>query len=96
MQAREPDGKDASPTTGVVDSYSMKTAESGGPRGYDAGKKINGRKCHFVTDTVDLPLDLVVHAANIQDRDGLALACYCEQRSRRRASARDCQTTAAS
>ena len=54
MQAREQAGKEASPTAGVVDSQSVKTTESGGLRGYDAGKKINGRKRHLVTDTLGL------------------------------------------
>ena len=53
----------------------FRTTEAGGLCRYDAGKKINGRKRHLVTNTVGLPLGLVVHAANIQDRDGLALAC---------------------
>ena len=75
MQAREQAGKDASPTAGVVDSQSVKTTEAGGWRGYDAGKKINGRKRHLVTDTLGLPLNLAIHPANIQDRDGLTLAC---------------------
>lgn len=48
----------------------MKTTESGGPRGYDAGKKINGRKRHIVTDTQGNLVGLVVHPADIQDRDG--------------------------
>ena len=41
---------------------------SGGPRGYDAGKKINGRKRHIITDTDGLLLALMVHEAGIQDR----------------------------
>ena len=75
MQAREQTGKEASPTAAVVDSQSVKTTAFGGLRGYDAGKKINGRKRHLVTDTIGLPLNLALHAANLQDRDGLAQAC---------------------
>ena len=48
----------------------MKTTESGGVAGYDAGKRIKGRKRHIVTDTPGLPVGLVVHSAGIQDRDG--------------------------
>ena len=44
-----------------------------GPRGYDAGKKIKGRKRHIVVDTLGLILAVVVHAANVQDRDGAKL-----------------------
>jgi len=76
MQAREQSGKEASPTAAVVDSQSVKTMEAVGLRSFDAGKKINGRKRHLVTDTLGMPLKLVVHAANIQDLDGLTLACH--------------------
>ena len=48
----------------------MKTTESGGPRSYDAGKKIKGRKRHILPDTSGLLVAAVVHTADIQDRDG--------------------------
>ena len=73
MRVREASGREASPSAGVIDSQSVKTTEAGGPRGYDAGKKIKGRKRHLLTDTLGLPVAAVVHPADIQDRDGAPL-----------------------
>ena len=72
-RSREQDGRDATPPVGIIDSQSVKTAENGGPRGYDAGQKIRGRKRHITTNTPGHVVAAVVHPANIQDRDGAPL-----------------------
>jgi len=65
--------REPTPSAAIIDSQSVKTTQKCGPRGYDAGKKVNGRKRHVVVDTMGLLLTRVVHIASIQDRDGTKL-----------------------
>jgi transposase len=70
MNLREIEGRQASPTAVVLDSQSVKTTESGEGAGYDAGKKVKGRKRHIITDTCGFQIFILVNAVDIQDRDG--------------------------
>jgi transposase len=74
VQGRERAGREASPTAVVIDSQSVKSAEKRGrcinPHGFDAGKKIKGKKRHILVDAQGLLMHAIVHGADIQDRDG--------------------------
>ncbi len=69
-RARAQAGRGVAPTAAIIDSQSVKTTESGGPSGQDAGRKIRGRKRHIAVDAEGNPIVVHVHPADVQDRDG--------------------------
>lgn len=73
-RTRKLEGREESPTAAIIDSQSVKTGpEAHDTVGYDAGKRVKGRKRHLVTDTLGLVLRIEVHSAGVQDRDGAGL-----------------------
>lgn len=67
----------ATPSAVIIDSQSTRSSPQGGPHGYDAGKKVKGRKRHLVVDTLGLLVAVTVTAASVQDRDA-ALAAVAQ------------------
>lgn len=69
---RTAQGRSGKPSAGIIDSQSVKGADTvgQGTRGYDTGKKVNGRKRFIVTDTLGLLLVVCVMAASVQNQDG--------------------------
>jgi len=80
-QWRERLGRNAAPTAAVIDSQSTRISTQGGEQGFDAAKKVKGRKRHIVVDTLGLLLAVTVTAASVQDRDAApqAVATACEK-----------------
>ena len=72
-QLRRAEGHDEEPSAGIIDSQSAKGSRTSGVRGYDAGKKVKGTKRQVLVDTLGLLLCVLVHPANLQDRDGAKL-----------------------
>ncbi|MGW3679025.1 transposase [Streptomyces prasinus] len=85
-RVRQAAGRDAEPTAGIIDAQSVKAAASvpAATRGFDGGKKVNGRKRHIVVDILGLLLTVMVTAASVTDRDaGRTLLVRLRERHRR-------------
>ncbi len=76
---RRSDGRSGSASAAIIDSQSVKASEVAKKTGFDAGKKIKGRKRHILVDTMGLLIAVVVHSAAIQDRDGAKLVFHQAQ-----------------
>lgn len=72
QQWRSRIGRTPEPTAAIIDAQSTRSTPQGGGTGFDAGKKVKGRKRHLVVDTLGLLLAVTVTAASVQDRDGAA------------------------
>jgi len=70
---RKTEGRHVAPTAAIIDSQSVKTPDQAGARGYDAGKKIKGRKRHVAVDCLGLILGILITTAAVQDRDAAKL-----------------------
>lgn len=68
-KVRQLEGREPEPTLGILDSASRQATDVGGPTGFDAGKKVKGRKWHLLVDILGLVLAVFVTPANVQDRD---------------------------
>jgi transposase len=85
-QVRAAAGRDSEPTAAVIDSQSVRAADTvpRATRGWDNAKKVNGRKRHIAVDTTGLLLAVVITAASVQDRDGARPLLWNLRRASRR------------
>jgi putative transposase len=72
QQWRDRMGRAPEPTAAIIDAQSTRSTAQGGNTGFDAGKKVKGRKRHLVVDTLGLLLAVTITAASVQDRDAAA------------------------